>query len=324
MNPKLTVNGLIKDAGKKLSLSAVSGEDGLDRAVKVPEINRLGLALAGHFAYFAAERVQVLGVMEYSYLETISAENRAAVFRQMFISFPQMPCIIQTRNPKPFEELVELCREFSIPLLKTEMRTSGFLSLLGIFLEDRLAPSVTIHGVLVDVFGLGVLILGDSGIGKSECALELLKRGHMFIADDVIEIKLLRGGTLAGTAQELIKHFMEVRGLGIIDIKAIFSIGVILDRTTIELVVKLEELQAGKEYDRLGMEEKTVNILGVNVSQVTIPVRQGRNLAVLVEIAALNQRLKQKGYYSAKELNNRLIEYMAAKEKSAGGGQGEL
>ncbi|MEW6041075.1 MAG: HPr(Ser) kinase/phosphatase, partial [Elusimicrobiota bacterium] len=236
---KLTVGDLLKE--KSLELSQVQGEKGFDRAVKVPEINRLGLALAGHLAYFAAERIHVLGITEYSYLETLSAQRRQEIFKQLFTAFPQIPCIIQTKNPMPFEELTDACRDFSIPLLNSELRTNNFIINLGIFLEEKLAPGITLHGVLIDVFGLGVLILGDSGIGKSECALELLKRGHMFIADDVIEIKHTRGGVLTGSGQELIRHYMEVRGIGIIDIKAIFGIGVILDKTTIELVIKLEE-----------------------------------------------------------------------------------
>ncbi|MDI6641846.1 MAG: HPr(Ser) kinase/phosphatase, partial [Elusimicrobiota bacterium] len=292
---KLTVEQLLKDLREYLKLNLISGKEGILREIKLQQINRLGLSLAGHFTYFPSECIQICGLTEHSYLQTLSSENRYNIIKQLFSSFPQIPCLIITTNINPITELVDLAQEFSLPLIKTSFETAKFITELNVYLEEQLAPSITVHGVLVDVYGLGVLILGESGIGKSECALELLKRGHMLIADDVIQIKLKSGGVLSATGAELIRHHMEVRGLGIIDIKQIFGIGSILDKTRLELVIKLEEWKVDFEYDRLGMEERTTNILGITLPEVVIPVRLGRNLAVLIEVAALNHRLKQKG-----------------------------
>ena len=310
---KLAVEQLFKDLKEYLSLTLICGKEGILREIKTQQINRFGLALAEHYSYFPQDSIQICGLTEHSYLETLSAEKRYNTIKQLFTKFTEIPCVIITRNINSISELVELSQEHFLPLIKTSVETAKFITELNVYLEDRLAPSTTVHGVVVDVYGLGVLILGESGIGKSECALELLKRGHMLIADDVIEIKLKPGEILTATGIELVKHHIEVRGLGIIDIKQIFGIGSILDKTTLELVVKLAEWKADIEYDRSGMEERTVNILGVTLPEVVIAVRPGRNLAVLIEIAALNQRLKQKGHYTAKELNKKLIELMQTK-----------
>ncbi|MBU2483275.1 MAG: HPr(Ser) kinase/phosphatase [Proteobacteria bacterium] len=312
---KLNVERLLKETGDILSMKVLAGSKGLHRRIDSPDVSRLGLTLAGHFAYFPAERLQLFGMTEQTYLETLSASKRETTLRQLFSAFPQIPCIVITRNIEPFAEMMKLCEENSLPLIRTSLKTAKFITEISLYLENKVSADTAIHGVLVDVYGIGTLIMGESGIGKSECALELVKRGHMLVADDVLDIRLHSGSILIGAGNDLIRHHMEVRGLGIIDIRAIFGTGSVLDSTRIELVVKLEEWTSGSEYDRVGMEEKTMNILGVEMPQVIIPVMPGRNLAVLVEVASLNQRLKQKGHYTARELNKKLIEKMASGQK---------
>ncbi len=293
---KFTVKNLFDDIKEMFSSSIVSGNNGLSRNIMAPEVNCLGLALCGHFPNFTAERIQIYGIVEHSYFETMSSENRQNILRRIFTSFPQIPCIIVAHNIEPPKELIDLTQEYSLPLLQTHLRTARFKFELSIYLEKKLSPSTTMHGVLVEVYGVGVLILGKSGIGKSECALELLKLGHMFVGDDVIEIMLRPEGILIGKGKELVKHHMEVRGLGIIDIRAIFGIGAIIDTTKIELVTRFEEWNPTDKYDRSGIEEQKTNILGIDIPKIVMPVLPGRNLSALIEVAALNQRLKQRGY----------------------------
>lgn len=304
----LTVKKLLEEKGKDLSLKLLAGKKGLNRKITVTEINRPGLTLTGYFKYFRYERVQIIGGGEHSYLKSLVKNRRIKILKKFFYYKP--PCIIVTRNVKVIEELIAIAENYQISLFLTSLNTPPFITELIAYLEEKLAPLVTMHGTLIDVYGLGVLIIGESAIGKSETALELIERGHLLITDDVVEIRQKPGGILIGSGKEIVSHHMEIRGLGIIDIRTLFGMGAVLDSTRVELVVRLEEWDESREYERLGLEEKHTEILGVKIPELVIPVRPGRNIAILIEVAAMNQRLKNKGYYSARELDKRLIELM--------------
>lgn len=310
----LTVRELIKSRGKILGLKTVSGGKHLGRAITVSEINRPGLAIAGHMEQFRAERIQIIGQGEYAYCQKEDGRKVMANLQKMF-SAPDIPCVIVTGGARPLPVIRQACDKAGIPLLVTTSDTSAFIRELTIYLDDQLAAITYAHGVLVNVYGLGVLIQGDSGVGKSECALELLKRGHILIADDVVEVKRRIGYMLVGNSPKNIKHYMEVRGLGIIDVELLFGVGSIMDQSLIEMHVKLESVVAGSlgNYDRTGLGTSEVHILEVPVPSLRLPVTPGRNLAVLIEVAALNQRLKNQGYFVAKRFNESLIREMAKK-----------
>jgi HPr kinase/phosphorylase len=299
---------------KEFSLEVLTGEIGLDKIITVSEINRPGIALSGYLEYFPYHRLQVLGNAEIFYLRTLSSQDIRKSLEKVFQY--NIPCIIITRSLDIPIELIEECKKAKIALLRTSLYTTKFISEASAFLEDVFAPSIGLHGVLVDVYGLGVLILGDSGIGKSECALELLKRGHKLVADDLVTISQKVGGTLIGKAGEIIKHYMEIRGLGVIDVKTLFGVGAILDKTIIGLVIKLEEWNKEKVYDRLGIDEEFEEILDILIPKMVIPVRPGRNLAVLIEMASMNQKLKNDGYNSVKNLNEKLVAYLKQKSNN--------
>jgi HPr kinase/phosphorylase len=307
----LLVADLLREKEADLQLTLIGGAKGLRREIPVSEINRPGLALSGYVDYFPSERVQIIGLGEHTYLSTFSPATRKEALKKTFAYKNNVPCIVLTRGIKPHRELVEVADALRIPLLRSALITAHLIGELTVFLEEKLAPTTTIHGVLMNIYGLGVLLVGDSGIGKSECALELLKRGHMLVADDVVEVKQRLGGVLFGTGAELIRHHMELRGVGIIDVQKIFGMGSVLDRTRIELVIRLEEWKQAVEYDRVGLSDRTTTVLGVRVPETVMPVRPGRNLAVLVEVATLNQRLKYRGEFTAKEFNKKLISLMA-------------
>lgn len=308
--PPLTVEELLKDQATSLRLTMLAGQGGLGRHVRVTEINRPGLTLAGFFDYYRGERVQVFGMGESAFLATLSSAQRMEVFDRI-LSIGELPCLILTHGREPIPEMVEQCDRYKVPLFQSQWETARLIGELTAYLEERLAPSTSVHGTLVNVYGMGVLILGSSGIGKSECALELLKRGHMLVADDRVEIRQKPGGILVGGGNTLVQHHMEVRGLGIIDVWKIFGVGAVLKRSLIELVLYLEMWDQTKDYDRMGLEEKSSILLGVPVPEIRVPVHPGRNLAALIEVAALNQRLKQQGVHSARELNERLIQKMS-------------
>ena len=308
----ITVATFFQDKNEDLKLELVSGIEGIDREIKVSEINRPGLAFTGYFEHFASERIQIVGIGEHAYLKSLTTEQQSKILEKVF-SFPSTPCIIVSRGLEPMPELVRLSQKHKVPLFKTSVMTSRLMGELIFYLDNKMAPSTKLHGVLTRVYGLGVLIVGDAGIGKSECALELVKRDHMIVADDVVVIYRRSGGRLVGRGEEIIKHHMEIRGLGIIDVKSLFGIGYILDDTNVELVIRLEEWKKNTVYERVGLEEHFTSILDVQVPEVVLPVGPGRNLAVLVEIASLNQRLKNQGHYSAKELNQKLIQQMTKK-----------
>ena len=279
------------------------------------EINRPALQLAGFFDLFDSDRVQIIGNVEYRYLNQLQKQNRLGeIFDQLFGA--QIPCLIFCRDLEPLPEFYEASRKYNIPLLKSKAKTSAFMSEIIRWLNVELAPRISIHGVLVDVFGEGVLIMGESGIGKSEAALELIKRGHRLVSDDVVEIKKVSEVSLVGSAPEITRHFIELRGIGIIDVKTLFGVESVKLTQGIDLVVKLEDWNKDNDYDRLGLEEQYIEFLGNKVVCHSIPIRPGRNLAIIVETAAVNHRQKKMGYNAAQELYNRVTGSIKQKEEN--------
>ena len=272
------------------------------------EINRPSLQIAGFFEYFDNTRIQVIGMVEISYLDSISSDKRFSALEALFEKKP--PMIVLTRAMEPSEEMLLLAKKYDIPFVRTHLSTSRFMSAVIAYLNVQLAPRLTMHGVLVEVYGEGILLLGDSGVGKSETAIELVKRGHRLVADDAVEIKRVSDTTLVGSSPEIIRHFVELRGIGIIDVKRIFGMGAIKDTEKIDLVINLEPWQDKKQYDRLGLTTEYTSILDIDVPEITLPVKPGRNLAVVVEVAAMNHRQRRMGYNAAEALNNRLMNEM--------------
>lgn len=277
------------------------------------DVNRPALQLAGFFDYFDSERVQIIGKVEYTYLSKMDEELRRQTLERLF-SF-KIPCLIMCRNLRPFPEMITYANEYQVPILLTEETTSEFMAELIRWLKVELAPRITIHGVLVDIFGEGVLIIGESGVGKSEAALELIKRGHRLVADDVVEIKKVSNQTLIGSCPKVIRHFIELRGIGVVDVKRLYGVGAVKDVHNIDLVIKMELWDDQKEYDRLGLSEEYIEFLGNKVVCNSIPVRPGRNLAIICETAAVNHRQKKMGYNAAEELNNRIMENIKRKRE---------
>ena len=275
-----------------------------DKVVTVPDINRPALQLTGFFDHFDSERVQVIGHVEAAYMETLDEETRKDRYEQL-MSY-NIPCIVFCRSMMPDAQMIEAAREYQIPLLQTDKATSSFEAEIIRWMKVMLAPTISIHGVLVDVYGEGVLITGESGIGKSEAALELIKRGHRLVTDDVVRISKVSDETLIGTAPEITRHFIELRGIGIIDVKTLFGVESVKETQGIDMVIHLEDWDKDKEYDRFGLEEEYTEILGNKVVCHNLPVRPGRNLAVIVESAAVNWRQKKMGYNAARELYNRV------------------
>ena len=278
-----------------------------------PDINRPALQLTGFFDHFDTDRIQIIGYVEAAYLENLDLERKIKIYNQLLSS--NIPCLIFCREIKPDQELLDLAAHYEVPILVTASSTSSFMAEVIRWLKVQLAPTISIHGVLVDVYGEGVLIMGESGIGKSEAALELIKRGHRLVTDDVVEIHKVSEETLIGTAPEITKHFIELRGIGIIDVKSLFGIESVKDTQAIDMVIKLEDWNKDTEYDRLGMEEEYTEFLGNKVICHALPVRPGRNLAVIVETAAVNYRQKKMGYNAAKELYNRVQRNLAKRDE---------
>lgn len=283
-------------------------EDGHSVLVSTTDVNRPGLQMVGFFDYFDAGRIQVLGKVEYTYLEKLTSEKRGEILESLFSK--KVPMVVLTRGMQVFPEILTAAEKYGVCIFRTEVATSDFMSALISYLNVQLAPRRTRHGVLVEVYGEGVLIVGESGVGKSETAIELVKRGHRLVADDAVEIKRVSDKTLVGTSPDVIRHFVELRGIGIIDIKEIFGIGAVKDTESINLIIHLEKWDQNKQYDRLGLVDEFTNIMGINVPSLTIPVKLGRNLAVIVEVAAMNNRQKRMGYNAAVELNKRLTTEM--------------
>ncbi len=290
---------------KKMKLENLTPEISV-RGIKitVPDINRPALQLAGYFEHFEATRLQIIGFVEYTYMENLTKKRKAEIFEQL-LSYP-IPCIIFCRELQPDELFLKKAVEKGIPILMTKQATSNFTAEIIRWLNVQLAPCISVHGVLVDVFGEGLLITGESGIGKSEAALELIKRGHRLVTDDVVEIRKVSEDTLVGTAPDITKHFIELRGIGIIDVKMLFGVSSVKETQSIDLVIHLEDWDKDKEYDRLGLQEEYTEYLGNKVVCHNLPIRPGRNLAIICESAAVNHRQKKMGYNAAQELYARV------------------
>jgi HPr kinase/phosphorylase len=279
-----------------------------DINVVTPEVGRPGLALAGFYEIFEKDRICLIGNAEHRYLSGLDKVDREKKIADFISAHPV--AVIFTSQLDVFEEMLEHARRESVPILKTREKTSAFMAWLISSLNTHLAPRITRHGVLVEVYGEGLLILGDSGVGKSETAIELVKRGHRLIADDAVEIKKVSAKTLVGSAPEIIRHYVELRGIGIVDVRRLFGMGAVKETEKIDLVINLEPWVQGKMYDRLGLDDEKMDILGNLVPSITIPVQPGRNLAIILEIAAMNNRQKRMGYNTAEEFNKRLMEQM--------------
>ena len=284
-----------------------------DKEVEVPDINRPALQLSGYFEHFASERVQIIGYVEYTYLKSLDRDVKLANYEQFLSS--DIPCVIYSTRTEPDEDMIELAKKYHKPLLSSHRITSDLMAEVIRWLGVELAPCISIHGVLMDVYGEGILIMGESGIGKSEAALELIKRGHRLITDDVVEIHKVSDDTLVGTSPEITRHFIELRGIGIIDVKTLYGVESVRETQSIDLVIKLEEWDKDKEYDRLGLNEEYTEFLGNKVTCHSIPIRPGRNLAIIVESAAVNHRQKKMGYNAAQELYRRVQESISRNKK---------
>ena len=306
--PSCTIQQLLDDTQYDLKLELVAGQAGLERRISSSRIQKPGLALTGFTEHLHPERVQVFGNTEVSYLRTLSLEQQQAVLQKVFES--NLSCVVVTKGLEVPVPLVEGCQRTGLALMRTPLVSSAFISQVQSFLEETLTASGSLHGVLVDVFGVGVLLLGKSGIGKSEIALDLVMRGHRLVADDIVNL-IRRGGDVYGHGNEMIQHHMEIRGLGILNIKDLFGVASVRDRKKIELVIELVEWNSGAEYDRLGLEQESMNILGAELPHAVVPVRPGRNMTTIVEVAARNHLLKLRGHHSAQEFAERLSQVLS-------------
>lgn len=296
-------------AHNSLHLRCLGGRKGLVRAITVPDLNRPGLALSGFYESFAFDRVQLFGRGETAYINKLVAEGNLSSVRELFTY--EIPCCVFTYGLEPIKEFMEIADSVGCPILQTSLNSTEFSTRLLRVFSDIFASRKSIHGVLVEVYGVGIILTGDSGVGKSETALELIERGHRLVADDVVELRCVNGNSLLGCgANQMISHHMEIRGLGIINVSQLYGVGSIRDQKEVQLVVKLEEWNANKVYDRLGTEQRTQDILGVQIPFLEIPVKPGRNLPIIIETAAMNERLKSMGYYSAKEFNQNILKWI--------------
>lgn len=293
-----------KELHEQFQLTLVSGEEGIGRHISVIDISRPGLEMAGYFTHYPSNRIQLLGKTELSFFELLEPNEKAE--RMLKLCAPDTPAIVVAHNHDVPEELIAASHQKSVPVFSTSTATTRLYSQLTSFLERELAPTTAVHGVLVDIHGVGVLIIGKSGVGKSETALELVKRGHRLVADDCVEIRQEGEGILIGAAPKLIEHLLEIRGLGIIDIMTLFGASAVRSQKRITLVIELEIWDAQKNYDRLGIEEETMAIIDTDITKLTVPVRPGRNLAVIIEVAAMNHRLKRMGMNAAEDFADRL------------------
>ncbi len=299
---------------KALNLTVISPSAKKGIQFSSAELNRPGMQFAGYYEHFAYERPQVIGKVEMSYLYELEDSVRLERLRKYF-TYP-IPCIIICRGMHPPEEMLALAAENDVPVYGTDWVTTRFSLNATNYLSYELAPRSTVHGVLMDVYGIGVMLTGDSGVGKSEAALELVKRGHQLVADDVVDLRRVNENRLTGEAPETIRHFMEIRGIGIIDIRAMFGIGAVLRSKSIDMVIHLELWQEKKSYERLGVQETYTTLMGVKLPEIILPVRPGRNLAVVIEVAARNLSLKRMGYSAAQELDRRLSDLLSQNNTS--------
>ncbi|MBR5451913.1 MAG: HPr(Ser) kinase/phosphatase [Clostridia bacterium] len=290
---------------EEFSLKPISvNGDPAEIMISSADVNRPGLQFSGYYEYYDNDRIQIVGKSEVSFLETLSKDEYEERISKFLSTKP--PLVVIARGIEPSEFFVNQANINNVPLYQTSESTSDFMSALIAFLNVQLAPRITRHGVLVDVYGEGILILGESGVGKSEAAIELVKRGHRMIADDAVEIRRVSSRSLVGSAPENIRHFIELRGIGVINISRIFGVGAVKPTEKIDMVIKLEQWDSNKAYDRMGLEDETTEILGLNITSITIPIKPGRNLAVIIEVAAMNNRQKKMGYNAANELLKKL------------------
>ncbi len=308
MESKITYSVPLGSIIDEFQLEEVNGPVDRSRLIERSEVNRPGLALTGHFGYFEPARIQIIGISEADYISRIPEEEKVEVFDRFFSHNPV--AVVFSTSLNVSDEIIASANRYGVPILRTSQKTSEFMAALIASLCVSLAPRITRHGVFVEVYGEGILILGDSGVGKSETAIELVKRGHRLIADDAVEIKKVSAKALVGSAPELIRHYVELRGIGIVDVKRIFGMGAVKDTEKIDMLINLEPWVQGKMYDRFGLEAEYTDIMGIKVPTTVIPVRPGRNLAVILEIAAMNNRQKKMGYDTAKEFNERLMNMM--------------
>lgn len=308
----VSVREMYERMGREWDLELLAGEEGMDRLIETFELNRPGLALAGYFEVFSGERVQLIGLTETHFLDSLTPADRLARIRRT-MEF-RIPCVIVTRSMPVIPEMETALRELGIPLLRTSHLTTPFQAELGQYLERRLAPRNPVHGVMVEVFGMGALIQGKSGVGKSECALELIQRGHLLVADDVVMLRRVSRGRLFGEPAPNLGYHMEVRGIGIIDIELLFGVRAVREESELSLVVELEKWNPEKEYERLGLVDRYVSMFECFVPHVTLPVEPGRNLAQLVEVAALMQRLRAQGVNVARDFDRRIQDMILRKK----------
>ena len=302
-----------RDVMEKFDLQIISGQEGIGRYITTSDISRPGLEMAGYFTHYPANRVQLLGKTELSFFELLPEADRRD--RMMQLCSQNTPAIIISRGLEVPPELIAASNENHVPVLKTKLTTTRFSSRLTNFLESKLAPTTAIHGVLVDVYGIGVLLMGKSGVGKSETALELVKKGHRLVADDCVEIRQESENLLIGSPPPLLEHLLEIRGIGIIDIMTLFGASAVRSYKRITLVVELENWDSEKSYDRLGLDEEKMRIIDTNLTKLTIPVQPGRNVSVIIEVAAMNYRLKKMGVNAAEEFSRRLDEMIASNDE---------
>ncbi len=305
---ELTIQQLLEDCARELELEVLTGGDSLNRVIATPELNRPGLAFAGFYDVFAYDRIQILGNTELSYLDSLTLSDRGQRLDGT-LQF-EIPCLIVTNGNDLSEDIIAASRTHNAPLLRTNLPTTRLVGMLTAYLERFFAPMANVHGNLLDVFGMGVLIMGSSGVGKSECALELIERGHRLVADDQVIIRRLSKEVLIGRSSDVLKYHMEIRGLGILNLELLFGIASVVEEKPIEVVVWLERWNENQEYERLGIDEEEHTIFDVRVPKYTIPVQPGRNISIMVEMAALTQRLKNSGINPAQMMNDSLIAHM--------------
>jgi len=305
----------LAEFAKDLGLTIVCGEEVEYIEVNTSDLNRPGLQMAGFFEYFAVNRIQLFGMVEMTYLQNLDPELKRERLEKYFAS--RVPCVLIGRNLTPPPEMMEAAKKYSTPILMSGLTTTKLSHKTTVYLDKVLAPSISRHAGLMDVYGVGILLMGDSGVGKSETALELVKRGHRLVADDVVEIIKLSDNQLIGQSPEAIRHMMEIRGLGIIDVRTLYGIGAVLVEKSIELAVNLE-LGDPINVDRLGLSNQYITLLGVKIPLITIPVRPGRNLAIIIEVAAMNYRLRSMGHITAEQLDSKLLEIIAPGSFSRG------
>jgi HPr kinase/phosphorylase len=307
------VRDLLERKGDPLQLEALTGDVGLDRLIPAPEASSPGLVLAGYTQRFAAHRLHILGETEITYLASLAPDERRKSL-ETFFRF-DLPCVVISKGQEPPAELLELARSSGVPVIRTKLKTAEFYRRLKPFLDDAFAPTTTMHASLADVFGVGLLFLGRSGIGKSECVLDLVERGHRLVADDLVHITRSGNDVLIGRGHELARHYMEIRGVGLIDIRALFGVRAVRQQKRIEVVVQLDDWDASREYDRTGLDGQTIQVLDVTLPLVTVPLNPGKNLTVICEVVAMNHLQRYSGVDSAKRFNQRLIQRMAERRE---------